>query len=59
MADDHEKVRIYVALWAVIDALDRTWTPPRSFRGESTYARVHVPPPPVKDHPVPEDLHVV
>ena len=59
VADEREKVRIYVALWAVVDALDRCWTPPRSFCGDATYVRVHVPPPPVEEPPEPEELHVV
>ncbi|MCA9489503.1 MAG: hypothetical protein KC621_06255 [Myxococcales bacterium] len=59
VADDREKVRIYVALWAVVEALDHAWTPPRSFRGEDTYVRVHLPPPPIEDQPEPEDIHVV
>ncbi|MCB9687752.1 MAG: hypothetical protein H6738_24660 [Alphaproteobacteria bacterium] len=58
VADDAEKVCVYLVLWVVVEALDACWTPPARFVGDATYVRVHVPAPPVFPDPIPDSQEV-
>ena len=58
VADDDEKVRVYLVLWVLVEALDACWTPPARFVGDASYVRVHVPAPPVFPDPIPDSQEV-
>lgn len=35
--DDTEAFKIYLLMWVAAEALDRNWTPPKGFAGETAY----------------------
>lgn len=43
--DETESLKVLAVLWVVIEVLDRCWTPPSGFAGDTTYTYVHIDPP--------------
>jgi hypothetical protein len=46
--DDTEALKVYLLLWVATEALDRNWTPPKGFAGETEYAFHYIAPPEAK-----------
>lgn len=43
--DDTESLKVYLLLWVATEALDRNWTPPKGFVGETEYSFHYIAPP--------------
>ena len=42
--DEAESLKIYLLMWVATEALDKNWTPPKDFAGETDYALTPVAP---------------
>lgn len=43
--DDTEAFKVYLLLWVAIEALDKNWTPPKGFAGDTDYSFHYIAPP--------------